>query len=70
MIKRNNTSKKPGDRENSENIECFAKINGSDLDDLSIVESDDLYESEQNEAARQYEAKLQQKIDEAARYTK
>jgi hypothetical protein len=56
MIKRNNTSKKPGDRENSEN--CFAKINGSDLEDLSIVESDDLYESEENEAARQYEAKL------------
>lgn len=44
-IKRNNTSKKDvNNKETSEN--CFEKINGSDLEDLSIVESDDLYESE------------------------
>ena len=45
-------------------------MTGSELEGLSIVESDHLYDSDDNPAARQYDKKIQQRIAEAAKFTK
>lgn len=49
----------------SENAQTLFKISESGLEELSIVESEDLYNSEAdyNEARRNYDEALQQKIN-------
>lgn len=54
----------------SETGQTLYKISESGLEELSIVESEDLYNSEQdnNEARRNYNERIEQKIQEAKLY--
>lgn len=54
--------------ENSENGINLYKISESGLEELSIVESEDLYGSEDNLQQTRYDAILQDRMDEAKLY--
>ena len=69
--KRNRTQK--GEREGKtgdSSIGPMTGMTGSELEGLSIVESDNLYDSDDNPAGRQYDLKIKQKIHEAALFTR
>jgi len=71
-IKRNRTQK--GDRigkpERDSSIGPMTGMTGSELEGLSIVESDNLYDSDDNPAGKQYDRKIQQRMAEAAIFTR